>query len=139
MNARVSQKRPCLVNEKCFEDGCDCLIRDDSVGVMKDVEEQRLENVGVLAHRLKVKTLEFGERDRVLHVVEQKPELPSTGPFRQAVRHALTESVREYAQGAQGRVHGIEVFDLMVEVAFGREIGRRRVGKECRSRWSPYH
>ena len=21
----------------------------------------------------------------------------------------------------------------------GREIGRRRVGKECRSRWSPYH
>ena len=21
----------------------------------------------------------------------------------------------------------------------GREIGKRRVGKECRSRWSPYH
>ena len=23
--------------------------------------------------------------------------------------------------------------------SLSREIGRRRVGKECRSRWSPYH
>ena len=31
--------------------------------------------------------------------------------------------------------------DKLVEQAKnkGREIGKRRVGKECRSRWSPYH
>src|SRR6267378_3099996 len=89
---------------------------------MKDVEEQRLQNVGVLAHRLKIEALEFRERDRVFRVVEQKPELPSTGPFRQAIRHAMTQSVREHTQRAQGRVHGIEVFDLMVEIAFRRRV-----------------
>src|SRR5260370_163709 len=101
MNARVAQKHPCLVDEKCLEDSCDCLIRDDSVGPMKDVEEQRLQNVGVLAHRLKVEALKFRERDRVFRVIEQKPELPSTGPFRQAIRHAMTKSVREHTQRAQ--------------------------------------
>ena len=26
-----------------------------------------------------------------------------------------------------------------IEVEFGRRSEERRVGKECRSRWSPYH
>ena len=28
---------------------------------------------------------------------------------------------------------------IAVVFVLGLEIGRRRVGKECRSRWSPYH
>ena len=27
----------------------------------------------------------------------------------------------------------------LVEIIYHVKIGRRRVGKECRSRWSPYH
>src|SRR5712692_11212107 len=35
---------------------------------------------------------------------------------------------------------GIQLADVMLElVAVGRRSEERRVGKECRSRWSPYH
>ena len=29
--------------------------------------------------------------------------------------------------------------EIIVGLAWSREIEERRVGKECRSRWSPYH
>ena len=32
-----------------------------------------------------------------------------------------------------------EEFDLSAPTLRSREIGRASVGKECRSRWSPYH
>src|SRR2546426_10642089 len=31
------------------------------------------------------------------------------------------------------------VLTTLLEDGYAREIGRARVGKECRSRWSPYH
>ena len=34
----------------------------------------------------------------------------------------MPERVREHAQRAQRRVHGVQVFDLVVEVALGRGI-----------------
>src|SRR5215813_4611262 len=33
----------------------------------------------------------------------------------------------------------VELLERHVHLALGDETGRRRVGKECRSRWSPYH
>ena len=41
-------------------------------------------------------------------------------------------------------VNVIETFDAKETFALGEKIGKerseeRRVGKECRSRWSPYH
>ena len=42
-----------------------------------------------------------------------------------------------------GHKHLLETsFQISEEVVIGvtsDKIGRRRVGKECRSRWSPYH
>ena len=32
---------------------------------------------------------------------------------------------------------GVDFLDI--DSVFSREIEERRVGKECRSRWSPYH
>ena len=29
--------------------------------------------------------------------------------------------------------------EVVTLASVNKEIGRRRVGKECRSRWSPYH
>ena len=37
-----------------------------------------------------------------------------------------------------GQKLGIDVI-IETQGGAGVEIGRRRVGKECRSRWSPYH
>ena len=43
----------------------------------------------------------------------------------------------------QERPFELEVVDVdddpLLEEKYNYEIGRRRVGKECRSRWSPYH
>ena len=51
----------------------------------------------------------------------------------------------DYAWWARDRL--LEAADGMTDEEFGKEIGftygsrseERRVGKECRSRWSPYH
>ena len=37
------------------------------------------------------------------------------------------------------RAFGKDAPGTLVVRVEGRQIGRRRVGKECRSRWSPYH
>ena len=66
--------------------------------------------------------------------------------------HAVTEKVKELLEIA-GRICILcekdaekniirERIPDMIDCAIvigGDEIGRRRVGKECRSRWSPYH
>ena len=39
----------------------------------------------------------------------------------------------------EGRVAALVVMSLNVEVTAGGRSEERRVGKECRSRWSPYH
>src|SRR5256885_4641561 len=45
------------------------------------------------------------------------------------------------AQEIVGAHHVVEVLDLVVDVLHTgvRRSEERRVGKECRSRWSPYH
>ena len=52
-------------------------------------------------------------------------------------RHMMVTWVR----GLFKDIHGaVELdWDRPLETTFHGEIGRGRVGKECRSRWSPYH
>ena len=103
--------------KKALKTWADLPVGDDGVRPMQDVEEQRFEKFGVLAHPLKVETLEPGERDRVFRVVEEKSELPAARPFREPVGNPMAERVREDAKRSQRRVNGIEILDLMVEVA----------------------
>src|SRR5260370_12553985 len=57
LDGRVLQEDPRLVDEESFENGANLPVRDDGVGAMQDVEEQRLQEFGVLTHTLKVEAL----------------------------------------------------------------------------------
>src|SRR5208283_4912735 len=87
LNAGVLQKHPRLVNEEGFENGRNLTVGDDGIGAVQNVEEQRFQEFRVLAHALEIEALEAGERNRVLGVVEKKPELPPASPLRQATRN----------------------------------------------------
>src|ERR1700692_414320 len=89
---------------------------------MQDVEEQRFQEFRVLTHALEVEALKAGERNRVLVVVEEESELAASGPFGEAARNVVAERVRQHAQRAQRRVHRIQVFDLVEEIAFGCRV-----------------
>src|SRR5271163_2267398 len=89
---------------------------------MQNVEQQWLQEFRVLAHALEVEALKAGERNRVLGVVEEESELAASGPFGEAARNVMPERVRQHAQRAQRRVHRIQVFDLVEEVALGGRV-----------------
>src|ERR1700685_2136013 len=89
---------------------------------MQDIEEQRFQKFWVLAHALEVEALKVGERNGVFGVVEQESELAASGPFGEAARNVVPERVRQHAQRAQRRVHRIQVFDLVEEVALGGRV-----------------
>ena len=59
LDARVLQEHPCFIDEEGFEDLGDLPVGDDGVGPVEDIEEQRFKEFRVLAHPLKVKTLEL--------------------------------------------------------------------------------
>ena len=58
--------------------------------------------------------------------------------------YVLDGNIWQEVSGASGKAGDtdetkkIVIFDNGV-IGSGRQIGERRVGKECRSRWSPYH
>ena len=89
---------------------------------MQDVEEQRFQEFRVLAHALEVEALKARKRNRVLGVVEEKAELAAASPFGEAARNIVPERVRQHAQRAQRRVDGVQVLDLVEEVALGGRI-----------------
>src|SRR5271170_1761807 len=89
---------------------------------MQNVEQQRLQEFRVLAHALEVEALKTGERNRVLGVVEEESELAASGPFGEAARYVVAERVRQHAQSAERRVHRIQIFDLVEEVALGGRV-----------------
>src|ERR1700730_1515692 len=95
LNAGILQKHPCLIYEKCLEYGTDLPVANDGVRAMQDVEQERFENFGVLAHFLEVETLETGKGNRVFRIVEEKFELAATRPFRKPVRNTMAERVCE--------------------------------------------
>src|SRR5256885_9762255 len=55
-----------------------------------------------------------------------------------AAPHAATDSVRGLIE-AHGQSLDITEFPAMMELVTEGRSEERRVGKECRSRWSPYH
>ena len=75
-----------------------------------------------MSRSLEVKALKARERNRVFGVVEQESELAATRPFGEATRNVVPERVRQHAQRAQRRVHRIQVFDLVEEIALGGRI-----------------
>src|SRR5271154_6851791 len=89
---------------------------------MKDVEQERFQKLRILAHALEVKALKARERNRVLGIVEEESELASASPLRKAVRHVVPERICENAKRAQRRVHRVEVFDLVKEIALGGRV-----------------
>src|ERR1700676_1188328 len=59
LDARVPQERPGLIDEECLECVGDLPIHHDVIGAVKNVEEQRLKDLRVLLHSLKIEALEF--------------------------------------------------------------------------------
>src|SRR5256885_16746545 len=66
----------------------------------------------------------------VLHAV-----LPGAVGARQALLHGVAVDAQDLVDDVR---HGLVLEDAKVAAARGRSE-ERRVGKECRSRWSPYH
>src|SRR5579859_5272913 len=54
-------------------------------------------------------------------------------------RRAVDLAVQMADGVATGHAHGIVHGDLRPDTVIVTEIGRASLGKECRSRWSPYH
>ena len=74
----------------------------------------------------------------IAKVVEQNPSEPE---FHQAVKEVL-ESLRVVIEANEEKYRKDALLERMVnpERQFKfRRSEERRVGKECRSRWSPYH
>src|SRR6266446_2130790 len=57
LNAGVLQKYPGFIDEERFENRANLAVGDDGIGAMQDVEEQRLQKLGVPAHTLEVEAL----------------------------------------------------------------------------------
>ena len=51
----------------------------------------------------------------------------------------IVEAVRSAVGKRKGGLAGVHPADLSGAVLRGLRSEERRVGKECRSRWSPYH
>src|SRR5882762_1497699 len=107
LNAGVLQKYPRFVDEEGFENRRNLAVRDDGIGAMQEVEEQRLQELRVLTHTLEVEALKAGKRNCVLGVVEKESELAAASPLRQAARNVVPKRVRQHAKRAQRRVHRI--------------------------------
>src|ERR1700724_30611 len=84
---------------------------------MQDVEQQWFEELRILAHALEVEALETGKRDRVLGVIEEESELAAPSPFAETIGEVMPERVGQHAERAQRRLHFIEIFDLVEQVA----------------------
>ena len=124
LDARVLQKQPSLINEKCLEDVADLRIADRGVCPVQDVKEKRLQDFGILIHPLKVEALETGERNRVFSVIEDEIELSASGPLCEPVRETPVERIRENAQRAKCWLDFVQILNLVVKIAFlcGRQF-----------------
>src|SRR5882762_3382692 len=81
LNARIPKERPRFINEERLEDVGDFAVGDDVIRAVEDVEQERLKNLRVLFHALKIEALKARKTYRVFGVVEEESELPSGRPF----------------------------------------------------------
>src|SRR6202050_127554 len=128
LNARILQKHPCLIYKKRLEDGTDFPVANDGVRAMQDIEQERFENCGVLAHLLKVETLETGKGNRVFRIVEEESELAAACPLREPVRNPLSQRVCQHSKRWELWVNRIQILDLLVKIPFlaGFQVDWRR-------------
>src|SRR6202167_2827 len=119
LNTGILQEDPRFIEEENFEHGGNLPIGDERVRAVQDVEEQRFQKFRILTHALKVEGLEAGKRNGVFGVVEQESELAAASPFGEATGEVMAQGIGEHTQGAQRRVHGIQILDLLEEVALG--------------------
>src|ERR1700726_3044356 len=118
LNARILQKHPCLIYEKCLEYGTDLPVANDVVRPMQDVEQERFENFGVLAHFLEVETLETRKGNRVFRIVEDESELASACPLRELVGNPMSQRVCQNSKRSELWINRIQILDLLVEISF---------------------
>src|ERR1700676_219502 len=118
LNARILQKHPCLIYEKRLEYGTDFPVANDGVRAMQDVEQERFEKFGVLAHFLEVETLETRKGNRVLRIVEKESELTSACPFREPVGNPMSQRICQDAKRSELWVNRIQILDLLVKIPF---------------------
>src|ERR1700730_3888518 len=118
LNARILQKHPCLIYEKCLEYSTDLPVANDGVRPMQDVEQERFENFGVLAHFLEVETLETRKGNRVFRIVEEESELAAACPLREPVRNPMSQRVCQNSKRSELWVNRIQILDLLVEIPF---------------------
>src|ERR1700680_2774444 len=118
LNAWILQKYPCLVYEKRLEYGTDLPVANDGVRAMQDIEQERFENFGVLAHFLEVETLETREGNRVFRIVEEESELAAACPLREPVRNPMSQRVCQNPKRSELWVNRIQILVLLVEIPF---------------------
>src|SRR6202167_3956970 len=128
LNTGILQEDPRFIDKESFEHRANLSVRDDRTGAVQDVEEQRFQKFRILTHALKVEGLEAGKRNRVFGVVEQKSELAAASPFGEPAGQVMAQGIGEHTQGAQRRVHGIQIFDLLEEVALACRVELARLG-----------
>src|SRR5271156_5161469 len=128
LNARILQKHPCLIYEKCLEYGTDLPVANDGVRPMQDVEQERVENFRVLAHFLEVETREPRKGIRVSRIVEEKPELAAACPLREPIGNPMSQRVCQNSKRSELWVNRIQILDLLVEIPFfaGFQVDWRR-------------
>src|SRR5260370_38080992 len=98
---------------------------------MEEIEEQWLEQFRVAAHLLEVETLKARERNGVLRIVEEKPELSSTQPFGECIGELARERVGQNVERAKLWVQGVKTLDLLKQFPLRRgiEVFHRRAEK----------
>src|SRR5256886_2302414 len=55
------------------------------------------------------------------------------------IRQAITRAIADHSRTIRIPVHMVETLNRISRVNRNMRSEERRVGKECRSRWSPYH
>src|ERR1700730_396103 len=118
LDAGILEKYPSFIDEEGFEDLRNLFVADNRARAVQDIEEQRLQNIRVLAHLLEIEALKGGKRDGVFWIIEKKSELSAAGPFGEALRQLVRQGVREHAKGPQSRIHGVKILDLVIQLAF---------------------
>src|SRR5579862_9945332 len=95
---------------------------------MQDVKQKRFEKFRVLAHFLKVETLETGKGNRVFRIVEEESELAAACPPREPVRNPMSQRVCQHSKRSERWVNRIQILDLLVEIPFlaGFQVDWRR-------------
>src|ERR1700739_292276 len=122
LDAGIPQENPGLVDEERFERRGDLPVGNDIVGSVQDVKQERFKEFRIPAHLLEIETLEAGEGDGVLRVVEEESELAAAQPLGQRVGEVPGKRVRKHIQGAKRGGEKVEVFDLLVEGPVGSGI-----------------